>query len=259
VELGVLHGHVSLYRHQKQKIMGKALDLTGQRFERLLVMSEAEAIRKPSGSRVRRWNCLCDCGQHCIVRGELLRSKNTKSCGCLHLEKSRENGKKNAKHGMVGTPAYKSWAAMLSRCRHVDAPQNRHHGGKGVKVCNQWDPQKGGSFEAFFAHLGERPEGTTLDRYPNQEGNYEPGNVRWATIEEQMSNTSSNVFVEYQGVRMTLAQAARKSGIHNDTLCRRHKHGDRGEKLFRPTQHTGRRAWKSQENGQSFSGSNQAA
>ena len=221
--------------------MGIKRELSDQQFGRLVVLKEAPARRKPNGVRVRCWLCKCSCGTELEVRGESLTNGNTASCGCLKREVARRPNLATTRHGMVGTPTYKSWAAMLSRCRHTQAPQNRHHGGSGVKVCPQWEPQMGGSFEQFLADVGFRPVGTTLDRYPDICGNYEPGNVRWATLKQQASNMRSNVWVDYQGQRMTLAQAARASGIRSDTLGLRYRKGDRGGQLFRPTAHAERR------------------
>jgi hypothetical protein len=237
--------------------MVKKVDLTGQRFGRLAVLSEAPARRKPNGARVLCWVCRCSCGTELEVRGESLRRGNTASCGCLKVEVARRPKLANTRHGMVGTPTYESWVSMLSRCRYIH--KYPHHGGSGVKVCSQWEPRLGGSFEQFLADVGPRPDGMTLDRFPTNCGDYEPGNVRWATPEQQSNNQRSNVLVEYQGRRMTLAQAARASGIHSDTLGLRHRNGERGAQLFRPTAHTGRRAWKSRETEQSCAGSSPAA
>jgi hypothetical protein len=241
------------------ELMPAKIDLTGAQFGRLVVLAEAPAKRKRSGARVRCWLCRCACGTELEVRGTSLRSGHTASCGCLRAESKCRPNLAATRHGMVGTPTYESWAGMLSRCRYADRPENRWHGGSGVKVCPQWDPKHGGSFENFFAVAGVRPEGTTLDRFPNKKGHYEPGNIRWATSEQQASNMRSNVWVEYQGQLLTLAQAGRASGIHSDTLGLRHKKGDRGAHLFRPTAHVGRRAWKSRGTEQSCAGSTPAA
>lgn len=235
--------------------MGKPVDLTGQRFARLLVLGEGIGTRKPSGKAVRQWLCRCDCGTEVIVSGDALKSKNTRSCGCLHREQSRKNGMANRRHGMIESSTYKSWASMLSRCRYASKPENRHHAGSGVTVCARWDPRQGGSFENFLSDMGKRPEGKTLDRYPDQAGDYEPQNCRWATPEEQANNQKSNVWVTYKGKQLTLSQAAKESGIHPDTLGLRYRKGERGDHLFRPTAHTGRRAWKSQGGQQSCAGS----
>jgi hypothetical protein len=78
---------------------------------------------------------------------------------------------------------------MKQRCRDTNSPNYYLYGGAGVNVCDRWI----NSFENFLADMGERPVGTTLDRYPNQKGNYEPNNCRWATPKEQANNTRRNV------------------------------------------------------------------
>lgn len=86
-------------------------------------------------------------------------------------------------HGMRHTCTYNSWEAMKKRCLNVKAVNYFNYGGRGITVCEQWL-----TFEGFFADMGERPEGKTLDRYPDKDGNYEPGNCRWATPGEQANN-----------------------------------------------------------------------
>jgi hypothetical protein len=86
------------------------------------------------------------------------------------------------KHGMYGTRTYKSWVMMKQRCNNPKAPKYRLYGGRGISVCRGW-----ATFEGFFADMGERPEGKTLDRIDN-DGDYEPANCRWATASEQNSN-----------------------------------------------------------------------
>lgn len=143
---------------------------------------------------------------------------------------------------MVGTPTYRSWQGMLSRVRYAGDPrypQFRWY--EGVTLSPKWDPRQGGGFVAFFEEMGVRPPNTSIDRIDSTKG-YEPGNCRWATPTQQSNNLKSNTWVEFNGVRMTLAQAARASGIHQDTLTLRHTKGERGEKLFRPTQRCGRRS-----------------
>ena len=84
----------------------------------------------------------------------------------------------------INTPTYISWAQMLNRCRNPKASNYDRYGGAGVTVCERWQQQ----FENFLIDMGVRPPGTTLDRYPNMAGNYEPGNCRWATPKEQTAN-----------------------------------------------------------------------
>jgi len=112
--------------------------------------------------------------------GQNLRTGSAKSCGCL----MRESRARRARtHGMVGTPIYYVWDAMIQRCTNPKHPSWANYGGRGITVCERWL-----KFENFLAGVGKRPrEGLSIDR-KNNDGHYEPGNVRWATRTEQNNN-----------------------------------------------------------------------
>jgi hypothetical protein len=119
-------------------------------------------------------------------------------------------------HGMTGTPTWKSWFSMRQRCTCAYVVAYEQYGARGIKVCERWD-----SFENFLADMGERPEGMTLDRYPDNNGNYEPGNCRWATYEEQSANRRVSVWLEMGGEVLTVGQWAKRVGLNYTTLRRR--------------------------------------
>ena len=204
--------------------MGKFEDLTGQVFGQLTVIQRAENDKYGN----TRWLCRCDCGKECIVAASALKS-GQKSCGCYNLEKVIERSKK---HGMYHTKIYGKWASIMNRCYNPNNHAFDHYGGRGIKVCERWH-----DFNNFYEdvskmeYFGEK--GYTLDR-ENNDGDYCPENVRWATKKQQTENRRNTIKVIYEGVEMTLAEAAEKSGINYGCLFYRYQHGDRGEKLFRP-------------------------
>jgi hypothetical protein len=128
----------------------------------------------------------------------------------------------NLRHGHTRggriSPEYKAWESMNQRCSNPNNRSWKHYGGRGIRVCERWR----GSFKAFLLDVGARPsEQHSLDRFPNMNGNYEPGNVRWATREQQGSNKRANHRVTAFGRTLTLSEWSRESGIGADTISRR--------------------------------------
>lgn len=170
------------------------IDLTGQRFGRLIVASR-NPISASSGHI--RWNCICDCGNKVTVNGTNLVSGNTNSCGCLRIEI-------HTVHGMSHYPEYKIWEGMIQRCTNLNFHQYDDYGGRGITVCDRWLS----SFASFIVDVGRRPGPEyTLDREDNNKG-YDFGNCRWATRKEQVCNRRNNVFYEYKGRKYLLHQLA---------------------------------------------------
>ena len=156
----------------------KLIDLINTRFGKLV------AVEKTKIGRQVAYRCKCDCGQETTVRSQSLRRGETTSCGCVRAEKMRSE---KTTHGLYRTGTYNSWRSMLARCKDSSHKQFKDYGGRGITVCQAWQD----SFEAFLAAMGERPSGTTLDRIET-DGNYEPGNCRWATRTEQNRNKRHN-------------------------------------------------------------------
>jgi hypothetical protein len=159
--------------------MPSALRLEGQRFNRWTVST---CIGKDKWGQ-RLWDVTCDCGEKRIVTGHSLKNNTSKSCGCLQIESATT-------HGMKNTQIWNTWHGIRQRCfnpKNISYPQ---YGGRGIKVCDEWF-----EFENFYRDMGPeyesriaKGEKISLDRYPDNDGNYEPGNCRWATIEQQNRN-----------------------------------------------------------------------
>jgi hypothetical protein len=122
-------------------------------------------------------------------------------------------------HGKTRSPEYLVWIDMRRRCRNQNRSDFGRYGGRGIQVCERWQ-----SFENFYADMGPRPDGTSLDRVDNN-GNYEPENCRWATPLQQGNNKSNNRLIAIGGELVPVAEAARRSGINQQAIHRRLKLG----------------------------------
>jgi hypothetical protein len=174
--------------------MPRTIDITNHRFGRLIALSTLDRDAK----RQWRWFCRCDCGNTTVVRGSELRNGATKSCGCLRLEILDQC---RTTHGMTKTAEYGIWKGMKERCYNATHKQYHRYGGRGITICDRWR----NSFENFFADMGKRPSPKhSIDR-ENNDGNYEPGNCRWATMREQQNNRSSCSYITFEGRTKSLS------------------------------------------------------
>ena len=155
----------------------------------------------------------CSCGaQKQVVKYQLTQGK-TRSCGCMARA---WQSKAHRTHGLRHHSLYKTWFEMHERCTNPAKDNFKHYGGRGIKVCERW-----AEFPEFLVDMGERPDGMTLDRYPDHNGNYEPSNCRWATKHEQMSNMRTNRYIVVNGERMMMSDAARRFGLSVQLIQKR--------------------------------------
>lgn len=158
------------------------IDLTGQRFVRLLVLSRHGSDQYKQA----RWLCKCDCGNEIIARSNHLRRGLVQSCKCLQKERASVA---NSTHNDSGTVEYNAYIRMKDRCNNPNNNNYRHYGARGIVVCERWL----NSFENFLIDMGRRPIGRSLDRI-NFNGPYSPDNCRWATSSQQVKNKHGHTY-----------------------------------------------------------------
>lgn len=164
--------------------MPKKLNLLGQKFGRLTVISQA-----PNRGKLTQWKCICSCGSIVFVDTQSLRKGHTKSCGCLRYDFPKSF---NTIHGQSSSPIYRIWSGMRKRCNNKNCHQYKDYGGRGVSVCKEWS----NNFKAFYdwaIHNGYK-QGLTIDRI-DVNGNYCPSNCRWVNMKAQNRNKRNTIRV----------------------------------------------------------------
>lgn len=188
----------------------KALDLVGQMFTDLHVVSEVR-----EGTRRRGWLCRCKCGNTTVVSTSCLRQGGTKSCGCRHTTHGHTKGGQSK--------VYKAWLHMVARCCNPNDKAYGRYGGRPsgpIKVCDRWR-----DFQTFHEDIGDPPTPShTLGRIDN-DGDYEPNNVRWETFTEQQNNKSTTIRLTHDGVTRSLGEWAATMGASTRTLWARVNRG----------------------------------
>ena len=197
--------------------MGKFMDLVGQSFGRLRVVS----LNVEMTARRRVWDCTCECGGSKQANTYDLRAGLVKSCGCLHRERAATL---NRTHGLSGkngesTRTFRIWCGIKTRCLNPNATGYANYGGRGIRLAPEWE-----SYEVFLRDLGPCPEGFSIER-KNNDGNYEPANCVWADSSVQSRNTSRSRYVVVGGVKRLARDVAKENGVQVGTFkSRLYKH-----------------------------------
>lgn len=198
--------------------MGKLIDLTNQKFGRLLVIEFIGREKKQS-----KYKCLCDCGNYKDASSNALRSNKIKSCGCLNSELILE---RNKTHGLSKHPLFVSWVGMRNRCFNPKHNRSDNYMSKGITVCDDWNS----NFMNFYNWAIENgwSNGLSIDRI-NNNGNYEPNNCRFSNNKQQSRNRSTNIVLEIDGVSKTAIEWAETEGINVESIYKRVKNGYSGK------------------------------
>lgn len=199
----------------KSTIGHRTRDITGQTFFKLVVVS----FDRLDSQRRSFWNCRCDCGGTISARSDSLAAGTTVSCGCENRRRVSEATRKHGQAWPARTPEYSIWCAMLQRCRNPKCKAFPDYGGRGIHVCERWS-----TFANFIADVGTRPsKAHSIDRI-NNDGSYEPGNVRWATTSQQAANKRKQKpprtakLLNFNGESLTIAGWAMRSGVTPECL-----------------------------------------
>lgn len=187
------------------------IDLTNQRFGRLVAIRPLTPEDNHYKRGLRKWLCQCDCGNTTFATTSDLRNGHSTSCGRYRYERASECltrlKQENQNYGLTKTKAYRSWISMMSRCYNQKMIYYKHYGGRGIKVCQRWH-----EYKHFLEDMGQPANNMTLDRIDNN-GDYTPDNCRWATRKEQGNNRRTNLYVSYQGQKLSAMQFSEKFNL----------------------------------------------
>ena len=195
--------------------MAAYLSLVGKKFNRLLILG----LRRIESKSY--FLCHCDCGREGLKNASNVIAGKTKSCGCLRVEFGKSNRAHGGREGGKSSPEYEAWSGAKDRCYNKKDRVFKHYGGRGISVCDRWLH----SYQNFLADMGRRPNGTSLDRI-DVNGNYEPGNCRWATKAQQARNTRRTTLTEEKAALirrlvargLSKAEVSRRTGINYSSV-----------------------------------------
>jgi hypothetical protein len=199
-----------------QRLSARVENLVGREFGYLTV------VRYAGCDKTKRsiWECRCKCGNTLDVHASNLKTGHTQSCGCFRVETAGDHCRKHGR-AHAGDRAYQAWCSMRNRCNNPNGQDYPDYGGRGITICDRWQE----SFNNFLADMGQPPDGMSLDRFPDVNGNYEPANCRWATPSQQGRNKRNNRRITFNGKTQTLVEWGEETGHGMKRLAARLKLG----------------------------------
>lgn len=200
--------------------MGDTLkDLTGSRLGKWTVLH-----REPNRGKAVMWKCQCECGNIAVIHGTSLKSGTSTQC-----RQCRDTYRTARKHGQTRTPLYRVWCRIKGCTSNANHQDFKWYGAKGVKVCDEW----ANDFETFhqWAIQNGYEKGLTIDR-KDVDGDYEPSNCRWITIQEQSLNKTDTIRITHKGLTLTIPEWSKTTGIKRSTLYARYFKGWSSEKIL---------------------------
>ena len=203
--------------------MAAVKDITGQRFGSLTISKRHGSVNGRAA-----WLCACDCGSDYVGTGKEMLSGKVTSCGCGLTRSNRRTT-----HGKSKSKIYSVWTSMKLRCESPSDASYEWYGSRGITVSDEWSK----SFDAFYADMGDAPEGCSIDRI-DVDGPYCKDNCKWATASEQSRNRRNNRSITINGVTKIMSDWCGENGIDPSTALKRIKSGwDAQVAVSQPTNH----------------------
>ena len=193
----------------------------GERFGKLKVIKLHHIEKDKRNRNIEYYLCRCDCGNECIINKIYLKTKETKSCGCLKKENMKKTSQKTIKHNKTHTRLYNIWRNIKQRCFYKINSNYKNYGGRGIEVCDEWLDKENGFINFYnWAMDNGYKDDLTIDRI-DVNGNYEPNNCRWANLKTQAKNRRNNHIIEYNGEKHCISEWAEILKINYNTLLSR--------------------------------------
>lgn len=205
------------------------IDLTNQRFGRLVVIKELPPFRDKANRKYRYWECKCDCGNTTKATTQNLKGNHVKSCGCYQKETA---GQHTRKHGYRKTRLYSIYNGMKQRCNNPNHREYSSYGGRGICVFDEWNKKDGLKAFAEWALNNGYKDNLTLERV-DVDGNYEPSNCTWIPKPKQNANTTRTVLINYNGETLHMAEFCRRNNLDHRVVSRALKKGKTIEEIIR--------------------------